>query len=647
MGQPQIKPAGSSHSPERAGKPNTQEYSRHHHQDAELEVRYMTGNSTSKIPTPLQPDSMGPCQPSKDHPRNKIREISADWRAMRTVILIAAGLLALATACSSTFNGTPTPRPTYTPYPTYTPAPLPQLGTDNSPTTVTFSQADSDGVPLLALGTNSALPTTTISPKTFIEAGKQESFQGETEAAVERGEDAFAQGRYQEALEEFLEAQRLHSSPSPVLQNWIGNSYSAMGQHNQAIQHYTNAIELEDDAANRTNRGELYRERGQCSAAIEDAKTALALEPVSTDGYHTDIEANIILAGCYAQEGNYLIALQHTNAAYSLATEHNIRAERVEEIRHQRESIQLILEGKAWPEDLLSGPVLAILKTGLELYERGEYQEAIAQFKEAQTQHSQPSGNIQTWIGGVYSAMGQHETAIKHYTDAIDIRDNAYHRIRRAWEYANNGRCTEATADAETALAMPPYTEPQYHTGTEAHWILANCYMTQGNRETALRYGKAGINLARQHGYTEEEIRLLEETLGIAEAAEGSEKHPADLAEKYRLAGEKLDADRPPSVKWTDQSNWHDGISHLLPKLPLEPAAPIRTSMTCAQSEALQMAVFPDGEDAMTWHLEPNAEDIAKQWGLNLATTIWGEHPQAMEWYERETFQETCGAMMQ
>ena len=47
---------------------------------------------------------------------------------MRTMILITAGLLALATAYSltftGTFTGTPTPKPTYTPYPTYTPAPL-------------------------------------------------------------------------------------------------------------------------------------------------------------------------------------------------------------------------------------------------------------------------------------------------------------------------------------------------------------------------------------------------------------------------------------------------------------------------------------------------------------------------------------------
>ena len=48
---------------------------------------------------------------------------------MRTMILIAAGLLALATGCSLTFTGTPTPRPTYTPPPTYTPAPLIPLAT--------------------------------------------------------------------------------------------------------------------------------------------------------------------------------------------------------------------------------------------------------------------------------------------------------------------------------------------------------------------------------------------------------------------------------------------------------------------------------------------------------------------------------------
>ena len=42
------------------------------------------------------------------------------------MILIAASILVLATACSA-LTGTPTPRPTYTPYPTYTPVPLPPM----------------------------------------------------------------------------------------------------------------------------------------------------------------------------------------------------------------------------------------------------------------------------------------------------------------------------------------------------------------------------------------------------------------------------------------------------------------------------------------------------------------------------------------
>ena len=81
------------------------------------------------------------------------------------MILIAAGLLALATACSLTLTRTPTPRPTYTPYPTYTPAPLIPVGTTSAlptpveffqsdpasgnPTPVAFPRAETTGVPLL------------------------------------------------------------------------------------------------------------------------------------------------------------------------------------------------------------------------------------------------------------------------------------------------------------------------------------------------------------------------------------------------------------------------------------------------------------------------------------------------------------------
>ena len=421
------------------------------------------------------------------------------------MILIAAGLLTLATACSA-LTGTPTPRPTYTPYPTYTPVPPLPLGTTSAlPTPVAFSQADPTGVPLLELGTTSALPTPTISPDRFREVGKGQQFFGDTWLEFEKARQAFGEGRYQDALEGFLEAQLLHGEPSGVIQNWIGNSYRALGQSEAAIQHFTNAIQIEDDPVDRVNRGLSFIETGRCEPAIEDAKAALTMERITGDGYHTDAEANHILASCYAQQGDYLLALQHAEAALEIAEENHYSGEELEAVSLTRETIQAVLDGREEPENLLFEPALTYFTTGIELLGKGNYQEAIISLKRAQEVHGQPYGDIQTWIGEAYSAMGQHETAIKHYTDAIDIRDDAYHRIPRAIEYANNGRCAEATTDAETALAMEPYHEPGYHTSAEAHWTLAAC----SPEEQAQVHMDQAVAIARAHGYSEEDIAAI------------------------------------------------------------------------------------------------------------------------------------------
>ena len=49
----------------------------------------------------------------------------------------------------------------------------------------------------------------------------------------------------------------------------------------------------------------------------------------------------------------------------------------------------------------------------------------------------------------------------------------------------------------------------------------------------------------------------------------------------------------------------------------------------------------------MRWHLEPDASEIGKRWTLNLVTALWGEHPEALSWYERQSFSDRCGQRMQ
>ena len=293
------------------------------------------------------------------------------------------------------------------------------------------------------------------------------------------------------------------------LQRRIGASYLIIGQKEVAIQHFTNAIELEDNAPDRIIQAFLQREIGNCTEAIEDAKAALALESKATAGYHTAAEANFILASCYAQQEKYLLALQHAEASLAIAEEHTYKNEEVERISGFRDVIQMVLDGGVWPEDLLFDTALAHLTLGsvlVELQDRGRYQEAITHLETAQKLHPKPSGAIQTLIGHAYRGLEQHKKAIKHYTDAINIRDDAWHRVSRGTEYPYNGRWAEAFADAETALTMKPHSPTGYHSSAEAHWILAGCLIASGEELKAITHMEQATIIARAHGYSEEDI---------------------------------------------------------------------------------------------------------------------------------------------
>ncbi len=87
--------------------------------------------------------------------------------------------------------------------------------------------------------------------------GDKEWFFGATALELERANQAFDEGRYQDALEAYLEAQRLHGEPSIIIQGLIGSSYRALGQPETAIQHFTNALELKDDPINRVEQWDL------------------------------------------------------------------------------------------------------------------------------------------------------------------------------------------------------------------------------------------------------------------------------------------------------------------------------------------------------------------------------------------------------
>ena len=94
-----------------------------------------------------------------------------------------------------------------------------------------------------------------------------------------------------------------------------------------AILHYSNAIQIEDSSVDRVNRGLTYLDIDQYDKAEDDAKAALALEPESIVGFHTDVEANSIISLCRFLDEEYLLSLQHAEAALAIAREHGYSAE--------------------------------------------------------------------------------------------------------------------------------------------------------------------------------------------------------------------------------------------------------------------------------------------------------------------------------
>ena len=113
--------------------------------------------------------------------------------------------------------------------------------------------------------------------------------------------------------------------------------------------------------------------------------------------------------------------------------------------------------------------------------------------------------------------------------------------------------------------------------------------------------------------------------------------------ETYQDWGEWINYGRNPTLKWADGSNWWDGKSGQPPSLPIPEAAYEEFHMTCAQSEVLLFVAFPEGEDVNNWDLKPNYLEVLEEWDANYATLVWGDHSQALQWFERTENEEWCG----
>lgn len=255
----------------------------------------------------------------------------------------------------------------------------------------------------------------TLAPPSFIKAEGEpaEQFSETAASYTEEGDRLRDLGDYKGAIAAYQLAKDHHGGKSHVLANRIGIAFQAMGDHEQAIVHFTESLEIEDDPVDRVNRATSYIETTQCPLAIQDAQKALEMEVQSGKGRRSDADAHSIIGVCH------YLSDQHEDATRHLLT--------------------------AAPIMLSSGYAASEIAYVYEL-----------------------AGNAQV-------ALESYPEAIRHYSQAITAEDDSSTRMWRAWSYWEQGDCAKATEDAQQSLKLPAYRESGYHSQVDAYKMRHLC----------------------------------------------------------------------------------------------------------------------------------------------------------------------------
>ena len=157
--------------------------------------------------------------------------------------------------------------------------------------------------------------------------------QTQADSEMRRGNHSMALGQIDEAIEHYSHTIKLLSNPASGYHN-RGCAYSLKGEYSRAIEDYTEAIDLNpDDAMLYVNRGASYAKNFQFDNAIIDFATAISLKSNDVNAY-----INRALARIYKKD--YDGAIEDCNLAAQLKPDDS----RLPIIRHAARSRRILTE---------------------------------------------------------------------------------------------------------------------------------------------------------------------------------------------------------------------------------------------------------------------------------------------------------------
>ena len=144
------------------------------------------------------------------------------------------------------------------------------------------------------------------------------------------------------------------------------------------------------------------------------------------------------------------------------------------------------------------------------LLQQGRPAQALVLLQQAREQTDTPRPRTQSLTGTAHRLSGDPAAALPHHDAALAADDNAEHRVERALSRRSAGDIVGATEDALTALQLEDHIHPGYHTGVEAHRLMAQHHMQANQPRQALLHAGRAAQIARAHGYAQEDQRSLD-----------------------------------------------------------------------------------------------------------------------------------------
>jgi tetratricopeptide (TPR) repeat protein len=229
-----------------------------------------------------------------------------------------------------------------------------------------------------------------------------------------------------------------------------GAFYAKLGQHTQAISHFTKAIELNPKYAKAySNRGAAYTKLGQHTQAISDYSHAIELDPKFAQAYYNRGVAYVKLGQLPQAISDYTKAIE-LNPKYADAyCNRGVTYRKLGQLPQAMSDYTKAIELN--PKD-----AEAYYNRGVAYVKLGQLPQAISDYNKAielNPKYAEAYSNR----GVVYGMLGQFTQAISDYNKAIELNPkyaDAY--INRGNAYYKLDQHTPAISDYAKAIELNP-----------------------------------------------------------------------------------------------------------------------------------------------------------------------------------------------